>query len=456
MNNLYKSLVFSVFAIASFWNVSAQEGTRELTLSLEECVRIALARSSRVILGKLTRDSQDATVDNARANFLPTLNASWSTTNTVNGPRNDFFIDDATGALVQSVGQSTASSGQNVGASLSMSLFNAANFANLAAQKNTFRENQLDLDASEDLVAFEARREYYRLLQSMSLLEVQQEQVRVDEETLRRAETLNEIGSAPISQVFSAKAVLETNKAQLILRENAVEIARSDLSFTLGMTADVRIIPTEVEIKIEPVGLTFEKAYEVARQGPALASDRYGMLSAKDNLRATRYQLYAPSVNMSGSYSWRLSEDEDFDGLEDLFLRNYTYNVNLNVSVPIFNMRTTTNVKRQKIQYLRQMETYEQSKRQLGLNVRRALLNIRQLARSVQANEASVVAQEQDFRLQDEAYNFGAGTFLDRQQAQLRLFNAKSLLVRARYDYQIQIATLEQFIGMPVAEALKR
>ena len=222
------------------------------------------------------------------------------------------------------------------------------------------------------------------------------------------------------------------------------------------MTADVRIIPTEVEIKIEPVGLTFEKAYDVASQGSALAADRYDMLSRKDNLKATRYRLYAPTISMTGSYSWNLSDEEDFSGLEDLFLRNYSYNVRLNVSVPIFNMVTTTSVKRQKIQYLQQMEIYQQSKRQLGLNMRRSLLNIRQLARSIQANEASVVAQEQDFRLQDEAYNFGAGTFLDRQQAQLRLFNAKSALVRARYNYQIEIADLERLLGMPVAEALKR
>ena len=456
MNNLCKSLILFVFAIASFWNVSAQEGQKEQILSLEECVRIALERSNRVIQGRLTRDLGDTGIDQARARFLPTLNANWATSNSVNGPRNASFIDEATGALVQSVGQSTTSGGQNVNASISMSLFNATSFANLSAAKNTFRANQLDLDASEDLVAFEARREYYRLLQSMSLLEVQQEQVRVDEESLRRAETLNEIGSSPISQVFSAKAVLEGNKAQLILRENDVEISRSDLAFTLGMTADVRIIPTEVEIKIEPVGLTFEKAYDVASQGSALAADRYDMLRTKDNLKATRYQLYAPTISMTGSYGWNLSDEEDFGGLEDLFLRNYSYNVRLNVSVPIFNMGTTTSVKRQKIQYLQQMEIYQQSKRQLGLNIRRALLNIRQLVRSIQASEASVVAQEQDFRLQDEAYNFGAGTFLDRQQAQLRLFNAKSALVRARYNYQIEIADLERLLGMPVAEALKR
>ena len=88
--------------------------------------------------------------------------------------------------------------------------------------------------------------------------------------------------------------------------------------------------------------------------------------------------------------------------------------------------------------------------------MRRTLLRLQQLRRSIEANEANVVAQEQDFRLQDEAYNFGAGTFLNRQQAQLQLFSARSDLVRARYDYQIQIATLEELLGMPLAEAISQ
>jgi outer membrane protein TolC len=354
------------------------------------------------------------------------------------------------------VGESTTSGGKNVSGSLNVSIFRASDFANLSATKHANRAAEHDLAASEDLVEFEVKRAYYSLLQTMSLLEVQEEQVRVSEESLRRAETLNEIGSSPISEVFSAKADLERNRATLILRENAVEIARSDLSFTLGMTADVRIIPNEVDIVVEPAGLSFQKALELASERPGLIADQHAMYRAKDNLRATRYSLYAPSLSLSGSYNWNLSDDDNFSGVEDLFLRNYSYRVGVNVSIPVFNMRTTTNVKRQKIQYLQQFETYEQSKRQLGLDLRRALLRIEQFRRSIEANEASVIAQEQDFRLQDEAYNFGAGTFLQRQQAQLNLFNARATLVGVRYDYQIQVATLEQLIGMPIAEARER
>jgi outer membrane protein len=451
MKSLYHLLL--VFTISAASNVYAQEEPKELTLSLDECVRVALDRSTRIIQGKLSRDLRDADVDQARNNFLPTLNMGWSTSNSVNGPRNAAFIDPSTNSLVQSIGESTTSGGQNVNGRLNISLFDASDFATLAAAKNTFKATELDMDASQDQVQFEAKRDYYTLLKMISLLEVQKEQVRVSEESLRRAETLNEIGSSPISEVFSAKADLERNRATLILRENEVEIARSNLSFTLGMTADERIVPVEVDFEIKRLNLSFDKTLNLASARPALVADRYGMLSAKDNLRATRLRLHAPSVSLSGSYSWDLSDDDDFGGVEDLFLRNYRYTVNMSVSIPVFNMGTTTSVKRQKILYLQQMETYEQSKRQLGLDVRRTLLRIEQFRRSVQANEASVVAQEQDFRLQDEAYNFGAGTFLQRQTAQLNLFDARATLVRARYDYQIQVATLEQLVGMPIAEA---
>ncbi|MCH2663821.1 TolC family protein [bacterium] len=451
-----RTLKWAMSAALLAGSVCGQEEPREITLSLDECVKIARDRSTRVLQGKLARDLRDADVDASRANFLPTVSTNWSSSNTVNGPRNASFIDEATGALVQSVGESTTSTGQSVGASISMSLFDAANLANLSAAKKNYHSTRFDLEASEDLVVFEAKRDYYSLLQAMSLLEVQREQVRVSEESLRRAETLNEIGSSPISEVFSAKADLERNRATLILRENDVEIARSNLSFTLGMAADVRIIPKEVEILIIQVPLTFEKAFDLASERPELTSDRYAMLGAKDNLRATRFRQRFPTFRLTGSYNWNLSGDEDFRGIEDLFLKNYRYTVSVSANLPIFNMGTTTTAKRQRIQYLQQMEIYEQSKRQLGLELRRTLLRLQQLRRSIEANEANVVAQEQDFRLQDEAYNFGAGTFLNRQQAQLQLFSARSDLVRARYDYQIQIATLEELLGMPLAEAISQ
>ena len=59
-------------------------------------------------------------------------------------------------------------------------------------------------------------------------------------------------------------------------------------------------------------------------------------------------------------------------------------------------------------------------------------------------------ASEEAFKLQDQRYNFGAGTFLERQQAQLGLFQARNSHVQAQYDYQIEVARLEGELGGPL------
>ena len=69
----------------------------------------------------------------------------------------------------------------------------------------------------------------------MILLEVQREQVDVSQEELRRQETLYEIGSARLSNALSARSQLQRDKVSLISRENTAAIARSNLSFVLGL-----------------------------------------------------------------------------------------------------------------------------------------------------------------------------------------------------------------------------
>ena len=98
-----RTLKWAMSAALLAGSVCGQEEPREITLSLDECVKSARDRSTRVLQGKLARDLRDADVDASRANFLPTVSTNWSSSNTVNGPRNASFIDEATGALVLSL-----------------------------------------------------------------------------------------------------------------------------------------------------------------------------------------------------------------------------------------------------------------------------------------------------------------------------------------------------------------
>lgn len=433
-----------------FWeSADAQEAQRELRLTLDECVATALSNNPTILQIQYDVAIAETNVDQARNSFLPTSTVSWGISRNISGPREGAILDPSTGVLIQTLGESRVGGGQSVGiSSVSIPVYNGTLIANLSASKNSLKQTEMTRISNRGDVVFLVKQRYFQLLQAMKLLEVQQERVLVSEESLRRAETLYEIGSAAILQVTNARSSLANARAILIQRENAVLIARLQLGFIMGLGTDVDIVPAQEEFPIELPDLTYDDALSLALdRHPGIQATRYSMLAARDNFRATRHGLYHPTISMSAGYGWNLGKDEKFGGLEDLFLKNYSYNVNLNVSMPIFNMNTTNNLKRQRLQYLRSQEVLDQTKRQKALNIKQAYLNLEQFRRSIEANEVAVEAAEENFKLEEERYNFGGGTFLERLTAQTNLFDARNSLVQAQYNYLIQMAQLENELG---------
>ena len=285
------------------------------------------------------------------------------------------------------------------------------------------------------------------------MLAVQAEQVRVSEEDLRRAETLFEIRSVPLSDVLTARATLASARATMIDRENSVEVARANLSFAMGLRDGTRIEPVRENFAVAPLALTYEQALERALQNrPDLRSQKYSMLQAREDLKGTRYELLHPTVSMSTGYNWQLSRGEQFQGPEDLFLKNYGYSLSMTVSLPVFNRFSTQNsIKSQQLGYRQSMEDLDQAKRQVALDIRQAFLNIELYSRSIEAQRIAVRAAEESYKLAQERYDLGTGTQLERLQAQSALFAARSDLVQAQFNYHIQLAQLDQAMGAPAA-----
>ena len=434
---------------------SAQEPQREMRLTLGECVEIALTNNAQIEQDKYTVAISETQVDNARNGFFPNVsNISWGISRTVQGPREGQVLDPTTGTLVQLLGEDRITGGQNfrVGG-LSMPIYDGRLISELSGAKKALMQVQMQQIGNRKDIVFQTRQRYFQLLQAIKLLELQQERVRVSEESLRRAETLYEIGSAAILQVANAKSNLATTRAILIQRENNVSLARLSLAFTMGLGTDVDVIPAEEEFELLPPKYSYRDALAIAlEEHPDILGNKYGMLSARDDYNATRKGLYHPRITMStNAYSWSIGRDEDFGGLEDLFLKNYNYGFSINASIPLFNFNTSNTLKRQKLQYLRSQEQLDQAKRQRALNVRQRYLNLERFRRLVEANEVAVEAAEENFKLEEERYNFGGGTFLERLTAQRDLFDARNNLVQAKYDYLIEMANLENQVGTPVA-----
>ena len=435
-------------------NTDAQEARREMRLSLNECVEISLTSSAQIEQDKYTVAVSETQVDNARNSFFPTSsNMSWRINRSVSGPREGQVLDQTTGTLVQLLGEDRIGGGQSFSiGGLTMPIYDGSIISQLSSAKNNLMQAQMQQAGNRQTIIFQTKQRYFQLLQAIKLLEVQQERVRVSEESLRRAETLYEIGSAAILQVTNARSNLAGLRATLIQRENAVFIAQSNLAFTMGLGTDVDIIPSEEEFELLSPKYSFIDALSIAlKEHPDILGSKYGMLASRDTYNATKKGLYHPRITMNmGNYSWSIGKDEEFGGIEDLFLKNYGYSLSLNVTMPLFNFNTSNNLKRQKLQYLLSQERLDQTKRQKAVILQQRYLNLERFRRLIEANEVAVEAAEENFKLEEERYNFGGGTFLERLTAQRDLFDARNNLVQSKYNYLIEMANLENEIGTPV------
>ena len=65
----------------------------------------------------------------------------------------------------------------------------------------------------------------------------------------------------------------------------------------------------------------------------------------------------------------------------------------------------------------------------------------------IRIQQASVLAAQEDLRVQQQRYALGASTLLDLLTSQSQLNQARAALIQARQDYRIARAQIEAIVG---------
>jgi len=440
-------LLFALAVLAR--PIASQESSVSDSLALKDCVEIALKNNAEVINARYNVDIQDMALQSAKGALLPRISTSYGASKAITGPRiTGQIIDPATQQVISATGQSVVSGSQSVGANLSMTIYDANTLSSIAASRANLRSFEQTLRNTRLTTIQTVKQRFFLVLQAEKLLALNQESVRVAEESLRRAQTMYEIGSAPVSDVLTARSNLESRKVTVITQQNAVDIAKSNLAFTLGIDVNQPIRLKEDTLAVRPVGMTYEQALRHALDHrPDLKARKFGLEQTRRQLEGARSQIRRPTVGLSARYGWG-TQNTPFRGIEDLFLQNYTYSFGLDISMPIFNgMSAENTIRQRKLQYLQGVEQLRRDERNVALSVKQATLNLDRSRQQIDAENEAVKAAEEDFRLAEERYNFGAGTILERLQAQERMFAAKNRYINAIYGYQQELANLEAAVG---------
>jgi outer membrane protein TolC len=296
-----------------------------------------------------------------------------------------------------------------------------------------------------DSVVQTVRTQFYQVLLNRALIQVQEESVNLLQSQLEDQKSRFEAGTVPQFNVLQAEGQLQNQIPQLIAAQNNYRISQYTLARTLGVPADRQYttdnpLPVVGELDFNPIKYDLASALIAARANrPFLKAQRSAILANVENI-TVQAAGYQPTVTADvGLESRSNPTTNDFrESLQGWFL-------GVQGSWNIFDgFLTYGRVKQARAQLEQAKVTYDDSVRQVELEVGTAVSNLRQAAQTVDSAQTGVAVNLEALRLADERLAAGTGTQLDVLNAQTQLTTARSNLVQAQFSYIAAVAAYQQ------------
>lgn len=457
-----------IVLITSFLVVLAAGATvsgAERTLSLDECIDLALTTRASIIMARGAEDLAAADRRAALGAFLPRVDASYRYAKSlkrdfeaetdVPTEVDTFWVADTAGNLLgfprvrnsekmnlQLPDQDATD--ERLTLSATMSLLDVSNFFDLAAAGAEKARARLDVIASEQDLILSVKVAYYAHLAALENVEVQQDAVERSREQLNLIESMFEVGSAAKSDVLKQRVQLGNDRLTHISARNSVETTRAELAYTIGIDPNSDVaFETEHASRVYVADLDEAIAFGLGHQ-PDLLSARKSRDAAKHSVRSA-WSAYLPTLGGSGNLTWFSGSSGD-TVLYDNSQRTLSYGVNVswNIFDGFWRERQLSSAKIVRNNTLARLSDQRNS---VIVGIKTAYLDIEQTILQQEVAGENVAAADEDLRITQEKYNLGAATILDLLTAQVSLKQAQMTLIRAEFDHNLAIARLENAMG---------
>lgn len=434
--------------LAGLLLVGLSASAQQKKWSLQECVDYALENNITILQGENSILNNEQNIDAAKGQFLPSV--SGFVGHTLSLGNRELFP----GQFVDRTDNST-----NASISLNQTVFNGFRLTNLYKQSQLNLEtSKLELNRIKDDISLNVVNAYLNVLFNIENLEIAKAQYSFSKKQLDQVRDLVDAGVQPQANVYDAEATLSSDLQSVTVAENNYELALLSLSQLLQLPYE----GFEVEV-IELDNPSSELMYNNASPIVSYALDnRYEIKVAQKNIENSALNTeisksgYLPTV----SFNYAFGSNVFFTNLidtEDSFFNQLNnqkgHRFSLNVSVPIFSQfQNKTNVAKAKIQEENAQLNLKQAKLDVEANVQRAFTDAKAALRAYEAAKLSLESQEIAFQNSQERYDIGAMNAFDLEQSRLRLVNAESSLINAKYDFIFKTKVLDFYLGKPITQ----
>jgi outer membrane protein len=410
------------------------------TQSLREALVKTYATNPTLMAQRQSLRATDESVDLARAAGRPQLSATA-------GLNQDVMTTNIAGANGRDL---------SVGATASLPLFSGGRVRNSVRAANTRVEaGRADLRATEGDMFTEAVAAYMDVIRDRSIVQLNQNQVRVLGTNLQATRDRFEVGDLTRTDVAQSDARLALARSNLALAEGRLQASEENYRRVIGeLPGDLAPPPA-----LPPLPANPDQAENVALANNADLSAIAARARAAgfDVAVARGGRLPTISAVSSTRYFNSLGRADEAAGLPEGTLPNSTTStgIGLSLSMPLYQGGAAASRVRQ-AQALRG-QLLEQAigvERLVISNVRAAFASYQAANEAIESNTIAVAANQLALEGTRAEQTVGTRNILDVLNAEQELLNSQVLLVTARRDAYVAGFQLLNVMGMAEAEDL--
>ena len=460
-------------------SATSQDSPKVLTL--KECIDIALTNNLRVRRGVFNVRTAEINLLQSKMAFAPSINVG--STGAKNFGR---ALNPVTNSFI-----SRNSTTMNLFGQASMPLFTGLRNLNNVYQSNyDLSATNDDLQKAKNDVSITVVNAYTTVVFNKELLSNSRFQLQSSQEQLERIRKQVAAGSLPKSNELNQDAQVATNEVNLINQENALNLSMLQLKQSMQMPGSNNI---DVEIPaLNPEDLildqTPEQIFGISVQTmPEIRSAENRVNSANYALRAAKAGFF-PRLTLNGSLQSNYSDISQIitrtpDGTFTQIPIGQTINTNeqvvsdqpnfitttsdyklgnqikdnlfkglsLSLNIPVFNnFNTRSAVQRAAVTKEVASITKQETENTLRQSIETAYNDALAASKTYGASLRQVNAREEAYRMTKQRFEIGAANYVEFRISENDLFQSKSDLARAKYNFIFRKKLLDFYQGKPI------
>jgi len=446
-----KKIVFLIplfaFLLSGMYVMAQQEW------SLQKCINYAYENNLQIKQSKLNTESSRESLLQSKLRFLPSFNASVSQ-NTGWGRS----IDMATYRYTNKRSRQAYGS-----LNANLTLFNGLQNVNNMRQKQfEYLARKYNSDKIRDNIALNIAASYLQILFNIELVHNAKRQVEISNKQIDRTKKETAAGTVARGNLLDIEAQGANDQVNLVNAQNKLMLAYLDLMQLLDIKGNTAfdIEKPNLVITRKPSMLPIQSIYDRALEiRPGIKSAEYSVKAADRALAMAKGQR-SPTLSLNSSYGNNYSDqirvsnnplDPGFNETKpfwDQLNDNRSITLGFRLTVPILNgFQVSTNIKQSEISLHNANLNLEIEKNNLRKSIEQAYTDALAAYQTYIAREKSLISLKESFKYAQEKLNVGMLSSTDYDVAKVKLYNAESDIISAKYDYIFKTKILDFYLG---------